>query len=541
MGLNGRFWAGVALQAACLGAAATAHAACTAPANLKAQYLAHPSSENAIQLGGWYATNKQFECAVQVFREAVKAHPDSAQLHYLEGLSLVDSGHPDEAIPTLQSSARLQPGLIKPHLLLADVYERTRQPAQADEQWRQAQAIDPHSPLLLEEWSGAMLARGDYGAVIDLLKPAPRTETLSIRLAKAYGLLNHLDAAKQVLVEAMNLSPKSLPLADAESVVLIKQLHYDEAVKLLSNMVQLHPGDLDAEVSLFRVLVLTQHLDRARPMAPKLLALRPHDPDILYLNGIVERTFGDYSQAKAHLEEAISIDPNFFYSRFNLGKVLVILHEWAPAKEQLEKAIELGDIEPQVHYELAMALRGLGDSEHAAAEIKKYEELRKAEESSLEASMNAAQGDIELAANDIPEAIRQYGLACAALPDNARYKFQLSVALDKAGKLDDERTQLEEATKLDPQLSAAQEQLGYLLSRSGDAAGAIEHFKTAVQFAPNWVEGWINLAAELAVEARFPEARQAVANALRLDRTNEQAHELSDQLARDPSAQQAHP
>jgi hypothetical protein len=53
------------------------------------------------------------------------------------------------------------------------------------------------------------------------------------------------------------------------------------------------------------------------------------------------------------------------------------------------------------------------------------------------------------------------------------------------------------------------------------------------------VDAWITLAAELAVEAHFTDAREAVAMALRLDPANAKAQKLSDQLARDPAAQQA--
>jgi tetratricopeptide (TPR) repeat protein len=115
------------------------------------------------------------------------------------------------------------------------------------------------------------------------------------------------------------------------------------------------------------------------------------------------------------------------------------------------------------------------------------------------------------------------------------------MAFHRQGDLDSERTQLEAAVKLDPQLASAQKELGYVLARSGDAAGAVEHFQLAVQSAPGWVDAWINLAAELAIEAQFPEARKAVEMALRLDPDNPQARALSKRIAEDPAAQQAHP
>jgi tetratricopeptide (TPR) repeat protein len=529
------------LLAACIGFAGTAHAACTGPQAIVARARAHPTTENSILLGSWFASHQQFECAVETFRGAIKTNPGSAQLYYLEGLALVGWGRPAEALPALQESIRLESDVIKPHLILAHLYDQAGQHDKAEEQWKQALKIDPHSLPALEGLSADLLASQDYIAAISLLRNAPRTEQLAIDLAKALGMLNYLDDAHKVLAEALRLSPGSVPLASAMTVVLVKQLHYEDAIDLLQQTVRKNPGNLDAEVELFRVLVLTNNINIARPMGPKLLAQRPHDSEVLYLNGIVERSVGDYAQARAHLEEAVAVDPEFFNSRYNLGMVLVFLHEWKEAAEQLEKAISLGATQPQVHFELAKALRGLGENDRALEEMKQYQQLKKAEEASVEAATGSAQGDTDLAAGKAADAIAHYREAADAEPDNANYKFKLAIALHQAGNTADERAQLEAAVKLDPELAGAQKQLGYLLSRSGDAPGAIEHFRMAVHAAPTWVEAWVNLAAELAEDGHFAEARDAVATALRLEPANPQARELSDQLARDPAAQQAQP
>jgi len=529
------------LLAAATGLAAQTNAACAGPQQLTANLRTHPTTENAIQLGNWFAGHKQFECAADTFRGALKTHPESAQLNYLEALALVESGHSGSAVLLLQNSIRLDPDVDKPHLLLANLYVRTGQPALAEEQWKQVLAIDPNNDIALEEFSGALLTRKDYAGVIGVLQNAPRTEALAIRLAQALTALNYLDGANTVLVEAMKLSPDSLRLANAESVVLVKQRSYPEAVKLWAYMAEHHPGDRAAEIPYLRVLVLTEHNDLARPLGLKLLAQTPHDPEVLYLNGVVDHAVGDDAASKAHLEEAVAQVPDFYYSRYHLGVVLVALHEWKEARENLEKAIALGDTEPKAHYELAMALRGLGESEQATQELKQFQDLKKAESDILEAASRAAQADGELTEGKVQEAIAHYREACDAEPGKASYKFKLSLALHKAGDLEGERAQLEQAVKLDPGLAAAQRELGYLLARAGDADGAVEHFKMAVNAAPAWVEAWINLAAELAVEAHYPEAREAVARALQLDPGNAQAQKLSDRLAEDPAARQAQP
>jgi len=527
--------------AVCLSFAGEAHAACTAPPPLDAKLRAHPTVENAIAVGNWFATHQQFGCAVESFRGALKSDPNSAQLHYLEGLALSAWGHPTEAVSTLQEAVRLDPKVIKPHLVLASVLEQTGRPAEAEEQWKIALGIDPHSIPALEGLSTSLLARQDYIGVAGLLRNAPRTETLTLNLVRALGQLNLLDAAGEALAEAIKLAPRSLRLANAQSVLLVKERRYQEAVKLLAETVQQHPGNEDAELLYFRILVLTGDIEHARPLGRKLLAQLPHSADVLYLNGVVDRSVGEYAQSKAHLEEAVKIEPNFANSRFNLGIVLVFLKEWPEAKEQLEKAIELGAIEPQAHFELSKALRALGDTQRATEEMQRYQQLKKSEDDAIQAASKSAQGDAELQAGNIQEAITHFREATEADPNNGSYRYKLSIALDRTGDTEGERAQLEEAVKLDPKLAGAHNQLGYLLSRKGDASGAEEHFRMATQFAPGWTEAWINFAATLAGESHFHEAREAVAVALRLEPDNAEARELSDQLARDPAGQQSHP
>jgi tetratricopeptide (TPR) repeat protein len=529
------------LLATCLGTVATAHAACTGPQPLVTKLHAHPTTENAVVLGSWYASHKQFDCAVETFRGALKADPNSAQLHYLEGLALAGGSHPSEAIPALKESIRLDPQVIKPHLMLAYLYDEAGRHTDAEEQWRQSLAIDPQSVTGLEGLSGDLLARDDYVDVIALLRNAPRTEKLAINLSHALGIFNYLDDAATVLTEAMQVSPHSLDLANAMTVVLVKMHRYEQATQLLKTTADEHPGNVDAQVALFRILVLTNHFDQARPMAAKLLPLRPRDSEVLYLCGMVDRAVGNNDQAKSHLEAAVAINPNFFNSRYNLGLVLVLLHEWKEAKENLAKAIELDTPVPEVHFEMAKALRGLGETEKATQEMKIYQDLKRADEAALEAAAASAQGDKDLEEGKVPDATGRYREAIADAPSNAVYKYKLSIALRQAGDLAGERTLLEEAVKLDPKLAGAHNELGYVLSRAGDADGAIEHFRMAVQAAPAWTEAWINLAGELAVVSHFADAREAVAKALALEPGNATARELSDQLDRDLAAQKARP
>ena len=63
------------------------------------------------------------------------------------------------------------------------------------------------------------------------------------------------------------------------------------------------PKTLRRSESTCGVPVLNGEDDLAAPLGRKLLALAPHDADFLYLNGVIERTAGDYATARKHLQE----------------------------------------------------------------------------------------------------------------------------------------------------------------------------------------------------------------------------------------------
>jgi tetratricopeptide (TPR) repeat protein len=529
------------LLAACLGFAGTAHAVCNGPQAMVTKAHTQPSVENTAALGGWYAGHQQFECAIEVFRAGLKANPESAQLHYFAGLALAALRRPDEAIVELKKSAELDNQALKPHIVLASLYDATGKSDEAEREWRKAIAIDPKSEPALEGITALVMKRQDYAGVIQVLEKAPRTEKLSIALARAYGLLNHPEEAEKVLNQALKEHPGSLPLQKAMLVVLVKQRNYEAAIRLAKQMNQSHPDDAEAELDYFRLLVLKSHVDEAIPLGPKLLAARPKDPEVLFLNGLLRRAVGDNAQSKVYLEQAVALQPDSMHSHYELGNTLVLLKEWDEAKLELEKAIAMGASDPEVHFALAKALRGLGETDRSTQEAQKFQQMKKDDETRLEAAESVAQGDTALDAGKASEAVAHYKEALEQQPNNPNYHFKLAIALSRSGDAPGERQELEKAIALDPKLPGPQNALGYMLSRSGDADAAVKHFQQAVQGAPGWPEAWINLAAELAVTRRFSEARQAVAKALELDPQNQEARELSDQLARDPAAQQDRP
>jgi tetratricopeptide (TPR) repeat protein len=512
-------------------------AACTAPTAIEGQLRAHVTAENYAARANWFAEHRQFSCAADSFRSALKLEPGSAQLSFLLGLTLYSSGDAASAIEPLQNSIQLRPEVLNPHLILGAALEQLQRREESRNQWSAALQIDPHSTVALDGLSKSFLAARDYAPVISLLQNAPHTENLTVDLAQAYAESKNVDAASAILAEGLRLHPSSLALNSAMITILVNQTHFSEATKLAQKNLATHPGNLAAQKIYLHVLVLNDDIELAQPLARKLLARSPHDFDTLYLNGILERESAHYLIAKKHLEEAATLNPTHYNSQYNLGIVLSELNDPQGAREHLEKAIQLGSKEPEVHFKLASVLRTLGEAAKAQEELKIYQvEFKKKADHTLAAS-KAAQGDKELASGDPHKAVAFFREASQASPENAMMVYKLSVALDRIGDITAERTVLEQVVKLDPDFALAQNQLGYLSSRDGDSAAAEKYFREALRAAPDYTQAWISLAATLGMQSRIPEAREAVAHALLLDPKNPEAIQLNKDLSATQSQQ----
>lgn len=522
--------AGAGLPLALSVLAASAWGACTGPEALEAKLRAHPDGEVNIQLGVWFGDHHQYSCAIKSFQAALQFEPDSPRVFYLIGLSYYVSGDAAEAVSPLQDSVRLDSRNLDSRLILGAALSQLGRTAEAQKQWEEALRIDPTSKVAMDGLSKDLIAEGEYGSVISLLSSTPRNEAMTLDLALAYAKAGNLPAASTVLKQALTADPSSQPLTNALITVYVNQYRYQDAVELATKMYRLHPADFAVQARYLEVLILNDEFAKAAPLGRKLLAAAPHKFETLYLNGVLRREAGDYAGARPLLEQAVELNPKHYNVRYNLGVVLSKLQDYSGAKKQLEEAIDLGGSEPQIRFELATALRNLGETQGAQGQLRIYQQELQERANRTLAAGKAAEAEQEFAKGNSQKAVELFREAVAATPQDALLDYKLALALDKTGNTAEERAALNKAIEIDPDMAAAHNQLGYLASLQGDLSSAENYFRQALQAAPGYTQAWISLAATLAMESRFSEAREAVAVALRLDPRNASATQLQREL-----------
>lgn len=410
-------------------------------------------------------------------------------------------------------------------------FDRHRQTECAVQAYRAALKIDPGSKAALDGQAKSLIAVGDYDSVIRSLQGATRDESLTLDLAIAYRKTGMLKAEEQTLQQGLSVDSSSDALTAELVSLYVDESHYEAATRLSEKIASAKPQDLEAQRIYLRTLVITGDNDRAVPLGRRLLALAPHDADLLNLNGLLEERAGDYQTARTHLEEAVALSPGDYNPRVNLGVVLADLNDPAGAKMQLEKARALGADAPQIYFELARALRALGETQAAQRELGLYQQRLKQESDKALAASKVAEAAEAEETGDNQKAAGLLQEACAAEPRDAQLTWKLALVLDNLGDRAGERTALERAIRANPRFVLAQYRLGYMDFQAGDTAGAERQFRLTVEDLPGDVQAWISLAATLAAESRPGEAREALAHALRLDPNNAAALSLRSKLA----------
>lgn len=336
---------------------------CTTPPSMRTRMaVAAPDGSAFEDLGIALAGEKQYACAAIAFADSLRLKPGAPNVLFMLGTSLFFSGHAAEAVEPLQTSEAAGGGNLKLHLILATVFDQLHRSADAKGEWQAAVEADPLSPEAVDGLGQELILEQDYPAAVALLadpeSARQRTALQSLDLGIAYAALGQTGAAVDALRDGLNTAPDSLAIAGELSDVLAQTGSIDGADAVFTLALQQHPGDLDTKLHRFRMLLAADPV-RAKAAGQELLRTAPQNWEVLYLNAVLETQNGELNEARSHLEGSIAANESFALGHSLLGIVLARLSDYAGAKQQLERAIALGDTSGEVQANLARVTQAM--------------------------------------------------------------------------------------------------------------------------------------------------------------------------------------
>ena len=336
-------------------------------------------------------------------------------------------------------------------------------------------------------------------------------------------------AAVRVRLETASTEPEAEALGDAYGrlgMLLLAAAYVDAAEASLRNAQTLMPADGRWPYYLGRIHEANGDLEASARSYRRAVELRPEDLAARVLLGDVLFAGGELAAAAQTYGRALEGHPDAASPRVGLGRVALARREYAQAAEWFERALALAPWASGVHYPLALAYRGLGDTAKAETHLQRRgdvealppDPLRRQLDELLE-SANAynVRGGRALDAGNHRAAADLFRRGLELAPDDPSLRQRLAVALFQSGDVSGAVQELERAVRGAPDHTRARFSLGVVLADQGRPREAIDHLSTVLQHDPAYVEARVRLADLLARGGRADEALAHYDRALALD------------------------
>lgn len=231
-------------------------------------------------------------------------------------------------------------------------------------------------------------------------------------------------------------------------------------------------------------------------------------------------------EAGEAFDTAFKINPNGAAILARMGETALAEKRFQDAVNYLVKALQLQPGANKLHYQLAMAYRGVGDIQNARLHLQKRGMVGVQPVDPLTAQLkhlvtgfrvHLLAGRLAYRAKRYEEAIVEFRKAVDADPSKPAGHVNLGVTYSNLGRFEEAITQFNEAVKLDPENLTVHFNLGTLYGHLGQQEKAAQHLRIVVDKSPDDAQAHINLGNILLDMKRYDEALKLYRTAVGLD------------------------
>lgn len=212
-----------------------------------------------------------------------------------------------------------------------------------------------------EDWTRAirLLSAG--------LEREPQNEHAWVLLGAAHLSVQNRTAAAEAARKAVELAPEDIEPRRLLAHALMELGQGDEALEHTRKLLELEPGELQTLQSAVFLLIEASLEREALELADRAVELYPTRLESHLARGWAAQALGEFTEARAALERAITIEPASM-AHNNLGWVLLQMGEPGPALVQLDRALQLDANNIYSARNRPLALRLLGRRDESARE-----------------------------------------------------------------------------------------------------------------------------------------------------------------------------
>lgn len=254
------------------------------------------------------------------------------------------------------------------------------------------------------------------------------------------------------------------------AIILGEMRRSHEAITACRECLALQPGNAEVHTVLGNLLTVVENESEAITAYIKALELKPNQPAVLARLGNLMLKSGQTEAAAARCRRALELDPDFEEARILERRISATSRPVASIAAEIEAESKNDDELAKRLDELAAFLR----------QDRRYD-----------------------------DAIELCRRAVEVKPDNADYLFNLALALEGRGYLEEALASYQAGLAIEPDRAEAYTGVGGLLRSLKMEAGAVQALEHAIKLDPTSAQAHYNLAITLKMLERYEEADAA--------------------------------
>jgi tetratricopeptide (TPR) repeat protein len=314
------------------------------------------------------------EPAISLLRTFLEQQPGHLPARFHLALAQAMAGQSQEAIADFRKVLEGEPGLYEAQLNLGQLLVQTGQHAEAAGWLEKAASQRPAQPRPHLFLARAFAGQSKWGDAATELKKAreldPSLQELELELA------DYLDRSGQP-AEAIPYYRRHLDVPAARERVALHYLTSNqpkEAIEHLEVLLKESPSSA-VKYALATAYLRTGQPDRSVPLAASILEQEPGNTEIRMFLGRLFRDQKQYAKAAQQFAAVVKTRPESLEAWNELTGMLIVLEQFEPALEGLERVKQLGGETAAYHYFRALLLDGKKQYKPALESYRRFLEM----------------------------------------------------------------------------------------------------------------------------------------------------------------------
>jgi tetratricopeptide (TPR) repeat protein len=389
--------------------------------------------------------------AVTTLQAVLKNDPDNAIAHYQQGLAYEQLGDSSRAEEEWRSAVKQRADLVEAHRALAGVAIHRNDVGGLAQEADQIIAIQPGAPDGYLLRAVAEIDRKQFAVADEYIKKSlerePNNPGAYVQLGNLRVAQKQFAEAQKAYQQALDQDPNSTEALDGVMGVYLEQKQPDKAIATARAQLSKYPKNAGFHIMLGQFL-LEQKKDMAGAESEFRQALDLDKKNVAALAklGMVQNERGAPDQALQTYSEGAKANPKEVVFYLLAGGIYEGRQDWANARQQYQKALEVQPDNPLASNNLAYVMLQQGGNVDVAFAMAQTARQKLPENPNTADTLGWAfyhKQVYKSAVTLLKEAVKQE-------PDNPLFNYHLGLAYAKNGQGALARQQLDRVVKIKP-------------------------------------------------------------------------------------------